>query len=433
MDYKAMSENAVTIYKNAFVHNNNTTLFYAIKPFNYNMYTTDSISSQINSLYNMITSIEDIFGSLRFSLVKYTEILSPEAYKEHVIETIRMWDQNFTPSQEFLQHIQYTTQNYCLLALNIDEESKSIEFENKSAKEIFKDIKNKMVDALANYKQQNIDKERIDSLIERINNIGQGLIKPCSEEMVMSFYIKKVFPSYNLVFKSNEVDNNKLILSFVQQEFKPFLNYFEMSNSGVEVFGAKGKTTYGCVIDVIKFPEEINSESFSLDVNGIVVNAKTLTKEKARLKFTRTRSNIEYEQDTAAVAGSSDQISELEEYRDMTELALAAVNAGRVIAETDIHILVLAKTVEELNKKRQRLISSLKDMGVIATFAPDQAKEYLDSFVWMRPRTYKYLMELRYPLSFRLSQGAAAGDFDSKFASPIFGEDVSKAEATSGA
>lgn len=425
--YTAKTENQISIYNNCLIHKGDTTLYYCVKLYNYKIYTANSIAGQIELLYNLITNIENLFGTLSFSIFRFEDIVSPSQYKEKFLQTVALWDPNFTPSKEFMDNIKYTSQEYCFLAININDKQ-NIDF-NVSLKKMFGEYRDLLLDSFTSFRQQKIDTDRIDGLNEKILNIGQGMIKACPEEVLVAYYIKRIFPSYTLALNKDELDINKQLITYLKQDLTPKFNYFEMSNTGVELLGAEQRVTYGSVVDIVEFPEEIISESFSLDLDSLVVNCRTLTKGKAKRKFTRKKSDIEFEAESAAVAGANAEM-ELEDYKDLADLALAAIGSGRRIAETDIHILVTAGSLEELNKKRFGLISMLKNMQIIATFAPDQAKEYVDSFIRLRPAKYPYLLDLRYPLSFRLTQGSSAGDFDSKYTSPIIGETVSREEAT---
>lgn len=428
--YTARTENKVSLYKNAMVHSGKTTLYYCVNLYNYNEYSFDSIGSQIDILYNLIGNIENIFGNgIKFSMFRYTDILSPKEYMDEIIRTIRLWDDNFTPSEQFRKNVKYTMRNHCLLAVNIDDK-KSIDFNSASIKDIINDYKEAFIDSLANFKQQQVNTERIDSINQRILNVGQGVIKACPEETLLNYYVKRLFPSYNLVIPDRMLQQSKVLISYLQQDLKPYFNYFEMSNAGVELFGATTRKTYGTVIDIVEFPSEIVSENFALNHDNLVMNVQTLSKNEAKLKFNRARADIEFEEESAYTAGTRDQELELDEYKSNIETALAAISAGRTICETDIHILLLADSVEELNKKRFKFITDLKNLNILATFNADQAKTYVDSFIKLRPTKYPFTMDLRYPLSFRLSQGAAVGDGDSKFGSPIIGHAVSSAAAT---
>lgn len=300
-----------------------------------------------------------------------------------------------------------------------------------SLKDIAKGYVDTFLDAFTSYEQQKIDIDRITSLGTQIANVGQNMIRPCPEEILLSFYIGRIFPSYDIILERGEEQRNKAVLSFLQQDFIDHFNYFEMTNAGVELFGAKQQITYGSIIDIIEFPDEINSEYFPLTLNGLVVNSKTMTKQQAKLKFTRKRADIEFEEETAMQAGSRDVHLELADYKDLTDLALAGVSKGMKFIDSDIHILVLGDDLETLNERRAGLISELKDRDIIATFSPVQAETYIDSFIKLRPKKYPFTTDLRFPLAFRLNQGNTICDQDSKYTVPVLGHYVDAAEAQS--
>lgn len=428
MKYRAKTENNVTIYNNAIVNKGHVTLYFCVNLYNYNIYTEASIEQNLNTLQNMLLNIENIFGTFKFSLLRFEDVLPADSYLEDFIETIHLWDENFVPSKNFTDNVEAIMNHYCLLAVNIDED-KAIDFNEASVKTIINQYKDKFLDSIASYKQQEIDKELIDETTIKISNVGQQLISPCPEKILLDYYIKRIYPSYNLIIKDEDIEATKSVLAYLQQDLIPHFNYFEMSNAGVELFGAMTKTTYGSVIDIVEFPEEIISESFALNFDWLVINAKTLSKNQAKLKFKRKLKDVEFEEDSALSAGSSDYNYELQEYKDLAQTAIAAVSLGKKIIESDIHIFIEAKSEKELNKRRFKLISVLKNQGITATFAPDQAKAYVESFVKLRPSKYDFIMDLRFPLAFRMPQGAAVGDFDSKFKAPPIGEITSRDEA----
>lgn len=428
--YTAETENKITIYKNCIVHKGKYTLYFLVNLYNYNLYTESSTSSQIDALSNLILNIESSFSDVKFSLFRFHDVVSPDHYLKDFVKTVQLWQPDFRPTPEFQKNAHVLSKDYCFLAINIDEK-KNIDFNQTSIKEMVKDYKDQFLDLFSSYEQQRIDTKRINDMSTKIFNIGQNLLKPCPEDILLSFYISRIFPSYDIVLESEMKERNKAILSYLQQDFIDHFNYFEMTNAGVELFGAQQQITYGSVIDIVEFPDEIPSEMFPLNLNGIVVNNKTLSKQQAKLKFTRKRADIEYEEETAVQAGSMDVNLELDDYKNMADLGLAAISMGKKIVESDIHILVLADDLEALNNRRAGLISDLKDRDIVATFSPAQATTYLDSFINLRPKKYPFTFDLRYPLSFRLNQGNTICDQDSKYTVPVLGHYVDAAEATS--
>lgn len=424
------TENKVSIVENAIVNNGKITLFFLVNLYNYDIYSTDSINGHITRLYNMITNFENQLQEVKFSIFKFEEITSPDRFIKDFIRTVKLWSPDFNPSPEFIENIDYNVKHYCVLALNVDK-SQSIEFEDMQVKELVKTLGKQVVDYFAVIKQQNVDVEGIKRTTSKIENQGQGIIVACPSDILLNYYVKRMFPSYNLVIDQKDFESTNVVISYLRQNFIPHFNYFEMDNAGVEYFGAKSHVTYGTIIDIIEMPEEINSDYFSLNHSGLVINAKTLSKQKARLQFKRTREDVEYERESAENAGSKDINLELDQYSELVEKGLALASAGRKIVEADMHILILAKTVEELNKKRFSLMSTLKNMNIICTFNSTQAKTYVDSFVKLRPVEYPFLFDLRYCLSFQLNSGVMVGDGDDpKFTSPVIGESTTISEAT---
>lgn len=428
MKVQARTENKITLYNNCIVDKGKMTLYYLVDLYNYGIYTNESVSAELTTLYNFILNVENTFSNLKFSLFRFRDIVSPEEYTKSFIQTIRLWSPNFNPSQEFIDNVQYTSQFYCFMAVNIDQNI-TIDFNSMQIKDIIKQYSKQIVDAFAAYKQQNIDTKLIDDTSRKIEYQGQGIIKPCPENILLSYYIKRMYPYYEIILPPDQFDSTKTVISHLQQNFTPHFNYFEMDNAGVEYFGVEAKKTYGSIIDIIEFPDEIISESFDLCHSGLVVNAKCLGKQEAKLKFMRKKEDIDYEEDSAISAGAKEINLELSDYRDLAETGLAAVSLGRKIIEADIHILLMSDDLDDLNKKRFNLISKLKNKNIIATFNADQANTYVNSFIKLRPISYPFLMDLRYVLSFRLNAGSAVGDFSSSFTSPIIGETVESGEA----
>lgn len=88
--YRAKNENKVTIYKNCIVYRGHQTLFFSVNLYNYNLYTEDSISNQLDIISNLILNIENSFSEVKFSLFRFQDVVSPEKYLEDFIKTVRL-------------------------------------------------------------------------------------------------------------------------------------------------------------------------------------------------------------------------------------------------------------------------------------------------------------------------------------------------------
>ena len=216
------------------------------------------------------------------------------------------------------------------------------------------------------------------------------------------------------------VEHSNAILSGIQQEIVPHLGWFEMSNSGIVIFGAKPRQTFGCVLTILEFPEAIYSENFNIAVPGLHVNMHLIPKDKAILKFKRMRADAKQEEEEAAVAQTDD--SDVDEHVDLVQKALYSIRQGRIATEVDANLLVIADTKDDLDVKKKHIISILSDMNIVCTIAGNQAKTYVNSFVKNKPLNgYYHVMDLQYALSFQLDAGLSCGEADSKFAAPVIG------------
>lgn len=421
--HSVKQEHKIGIYKNCLQHNNNLTLFFLIDQYNYGVYSSESIAAHIQRLYNIIGSLDGIITKPRFTIYDFDNIVSPQQYMESFTETVKLWNPNFTPSQEFVQNIPFLSKRFCVLAICIDTVD-AADLGDMSVVEIGKHLIKQVTDSLASFKQMDLDKEKIDKISTQIENLGRGVMKPMPESLTIQFLLKKMFPSYQILIKEEDQDYTKEIFSYLQQELTPYFNYFVMSNTGVEYFNEKAVETYGCVLNVVSMPEQIDMSRFNLSDANIVVNSTILPKKEAQLMLKRKRSDLEFEQDTAANAGGADAVVELEDIRDNIELGLASISAGNKVVESDIKFLVLGNSLKELNEKRSALIQACRDINISLTFAPNQAKNYIDSFCWNRGYDANFLLELRYILSFQANRGVQICDDNSKFTSPIFAYSV---------
>lgn len=421
--YTAKAEHKIALYKNCLLRNNTLTLFYIVEKYNYGVYSEDSINAYIQRMYNVIGSLDAVIKQPIFTIYNFDDIISPTNYIESFIETIRLWNPNFTPSNDFVNNIPYLSQKYCVLAINIDSAG-ALDLGDMSAKEIVSQLIKQASDYLASFRQMEVDTERVDKISQDIQNMAHGVFQPMPEQILLQFILKKMFPSYQILLKDEEEDYAKEVLTYLQQEITPYFNYFVMSNSGVEYFRQQSRETYGCVLNVVELPDEIDTARFDLSEANLVVNAKILGKEEARLRLKRSRADLKFEQESAAQAGGSDSVVELEDVRENIETGLASVSVGNKLVEVDMKMLILADSLEELNERRSSLIQACRDIGIILTFSPNQATSYLNSFVWNRGTGYDFLLELKYILSFQANRGALLGDEGEKYTSPIFGTTV---------
>lgn len=417
--YKSIKDNKLSIFKNIFINNGSVTAYYVLYPYNYNIMDLSSAGRHIERLYNVLSNLHSSLGEVKLSMFKLKNIISREETIASIIKTVKMYDKDYTDlPDEWKQYIKNISRDFSILAINIDVKN-NFDIENQDLKSIIKSILDNFVKENFSMNTVNVDEEAVASQNIRIHNILQRYAVPANPKLVMNIYVNSLFPSYNLVYNDYLINNSSPILGSIKQEIIPHLGWFEMSNSGIVGFGGTPRTTYGSVLTILEFPEQIRSENFNINMPGLHVNMHLLPKDKALLKFKRMRADVSQESEEAEIANTSD--SDVDEDLSLVQRAIKYIRKGRIATEVDANILVVADTKEELDRKKKHIISVLSDINVVCSIADNQAKTFINSFVKNKPTNYYHIMDLQYALSFQLDDGLLVGDQDSQYAAPVIG------------
>lgn len=417
--YKNIKDNKLSIFKNILINNDSITAYYILYPYNYNIMDLTSAERHIERLYNVLSNLHSSLGEVKLSMFKLKNIISKEETIDSIVQTIKMYDDKYNDlPKEYKNYINNISREFSILAVNIDIKN-NFDIENQNLKTILKDILDNFIKENFSMNSVNIDEEAISLQNVRIKNTLMRYAVPANSKLVMNIYINSLFPSYNLIYNDYLINHSTSILGSVKQEIIPHLGWFEMSNSGIINFGGTPRITYGSVLTILEFPEQIRSENFNINMPGLHVNMNLLAKDKALLKFKRMRADVKQELEEAEIANTSD--SDIDEDESLVQKAIQHIRKGRIATEVDANILVLADSKEELDKKKKHIISILSDINVVCSIAENQAKIFINSFVKNKPSNYYHIMDLQYALSFQLDDGVLVGDGDSKFAAPVIG------------
>lgn len=419
--YNVSHQNKLSIFKNIFINNGTVTAYYVLFPYNYEVFDLRSAERHINNLYTTISTIYSNMGEMKFSMFKLRNIVSKETTIENIIKTVNIYKKDYSEfPKEYQKYIKNITKDFSILAINIDAKN-SIDIENQSIIAIMKQILDSFVKENFTVSHPGVNEDIIRMQNKNFANSLQNSAVPASSQLVMNIFINSVYPSYKLIYDDYIMKNSSSILSSIQQEIIPHLGWFEMSNSGIVAFGGEPRVTYGSILTILELPETINSENFNISMSGLNVNINIPTRQKALLKFKRMRAELEEEEGEAYDANTKD--SDASENVSMLDAAIKDIKAGRVMAELDANILVLAENKDELEKKKKNIISILSKKDIVCSISDNQALTYVNSFIKRAPNFSKYihLMDLQYAISFQLDSGAIAGDSWSEFASPVIG------------
>lgn len=416
INFKNKDKN-IAIFKNILINHDVINAYYVLYPFNYNIMDLNSTEKHVKKLYSAISNLYNSIGEIKISMFQLKNIISKEEVIQSIVKTVKLYkkDYNEFPYKKYIKNI---TRDFSILSIQINAKN-AIDVENQNLKNIIKQLIDSFIKENFTMEVLNIDGKHISMQNTRIKNILARYAVPANEKLVMNIYINSLFPSYNLIYNDYIMNNKNSILAGVKQEIIPHLGWFEMSNSGIVAFGATPRVTYGSILTILEFPESIHSENFNINIPGLHVNMHLLSKDKAILKFKRMRASIDEELKEVEITGNRD--SNVYEYSNMVQQAIDDIRNGRIISEVDANILIIADSKEELEKKKKNIISSLSDINVVCSIAPNQARTFINSFVKNNPINYYHIMDLEYALSFQLDNGVMVGDGDSKFASPVIG------------
>ena len=410
---------------NILINDKKVTAFYIIDSANYSTLNKMGVNNHIGRLENLISSLCMQKPDLSFSLFTINKTITAEDIKRNLVDTIKLWDPEFKDIPEiFKNHITKNEEKFTLLACNIDV-TEFTDIESSSITKIAKEYISNFTTSLLSSKQINIDTDRILKIEKNLNDTICRYGVRASRELTFYAYISSLYPSYEIRYDKNSYITNNMspILGVVNQELEPHFGYFVMKNSGVEMFNLPAQDTYGCLINIMKFPTVIDSNSFNIAFPNLRLNIRTMSKEKAEKAIKRTRADLEFEEETSRSSRTRED-QELVENLNLTELALRNIKNGTILCEMNASILILARDLDKLKSSRRKLITALADTGVLASISIDQAKDFINNYVNFTPTSYKHLCELRYPLSFQINNGTMIGDFDSQYTSPSIGESL---------
>jgi type IV secretory pathway VirB4 component len=215
----------------------------------------------------------------------------------------------------------------------------------------------------------------------------------------------------------------------VTQTVTDNFGWFEMHNEGVDIFNYNPQTTYGCMIDIKKFPEAIETVNFPMEFAGIdyinlVTTIQCLKKEDAQLKIKRVRASDNYELQQAIESGAElEQLEGISKNVAIATHALTEIEKGEIICNFNASLLVTAETKDDLKARIAEVITSCKDRDILASKSLTQALDFLNNYINKKPQKFIHLTSIEFPLSFQQNYGSTVGDTDEVW-SPAIGEDV---------
>lgn len=412
------------------------TAYYIMPLANYSVTSTQGRLASIELITDMLTNLALNRPGSTFSIQRFSKTIRAQDVYNNLLETIHLYRPDYDMPEEFTSHISDTYQDYCLLAVDI-QQSDLINGEAYSTKDTLKELFGSMANKMFGIGNDGVDIQRVVSIEENIFSYLKPKCVRATKELTFYQYISKLYPSYEISYEQNSYfndDNFSGILGVCNQTVEDNFGYFVMHNEGVDFFDLPQQETYGCILNLRAFPGHIQSENFPLNSLGTQINIQTIPKDKADIQLKRRRSSARYKVKEATEAGEEPEgIQAAEEMIDLTTHALAKSTAGVCMCRFNANILVLGVSKEDLTANVNSTVAILRDRGILVAKSLTQAQDFINNFVRLAPAKFDQFTELQFPLSFQQNFGAVVGQFDAKtkingknvaLHAPAIGEDV---------
>lgn len=423
------TDNKLQIIGDNILYNNGIiTAFYILPTTNYSTSSPDGIVRAIRELTSLMSGLAGQRPNLEFSIERIDKIIRAKDVKSNLIETIKMYREDFDMPPEFSYNLRDDSQSYSILGIDI-QQTDIANVEDNSILETAKQLFKRAVAGLTGLGNLNVNAEKLIDIEKNIYGAIRHKCARASRELVFYTYVSKVYPCYEISYDQlsfiNE-NNFENIMGAVSQTVSDNFGWFEMHNDGVDIFDLPQQSTYGCMVDIKNFPLKINSSCFPMDYDGCVTTIKCLKKEEASIKLKRTRAEDKYEMEQAVEFGQAQEeaLDELAESVAIASYALGEIEKGETFCQFNCSILVTGNDREELKTRVARLFADCKDRDILASKSLTQAADFLDNYIHRKPKKYEHFAALQFPLSFQQNQGSIVGDSGTGIFSPAIGEDL---------
>lgn len=422
------NQNRIKLLGDNILYNNGIiSAFYILPVVNYSDASRAVKEGNIEDLTNLLSSLSNNRNGITFTIERIDKIIKAKDVRANLLETIKMYLPDTEMPPEFSNVIKDDIQTYCLLSIDI-KQSEFSDIESYTMKEAIKEVFNQIIDNIASIGSINIDEKKIFDIEDNIYSVIRHKCLRASRELVFYTFCSKIYPCYELSYdRLGHINNDsyEAIMGNLANIYEDGFGYFKMYNIGVDLFGLPVQETYGCMLTIKQFPLVIDNANFPMNFPNCIISGNTLKKDVAKLKFKRERAQARFEERDSI--GSNAEIEDSEESMksiDLTTRGIREVNAGEVMCEFEVSLLVTGVTLEELRKNVSSTLTILNDRNIIAVKSLEQTLCYWKNYISCRPLDHSQFASLKLALSTQMNRGATMGDANGTIFSPAIGESV---------
>lgn len=403
----------------------NATAYYMFPLFSYSIMSPESSESHINKMKSAMQSVKKNFKSITFSIFKVSQVFSVDTKIKNLVKTSMIWDKFYNIPDILRDSIKQEVVDYAIVSVDLTR-ANDIQMAD-SIGEMLKDYAAKFAEEYLMGAKAGINVKRTLAAETVVREVLDRYAQPVNRSVLLNIYAKMVYPSYDLDTELIRPDELETFLPVISQEFTPHFGWFELSNSGAELFNAESVPSYSSVFNISHIPPETLAGDLDLDYPGMRVVFEILDIQEARLMLQKSRADIDYEIQMAETADANISDLELQDNADLTEFALEKLKAGETLCRMNLYALVSSLDKTKLRQKKRNLVSWLHDLDITARTSIDQVGDYYNTYLCSStPKKWDHLCDLAFPLALQLDAGTNLGDFDSKYAAVTIGDDLAE-------
>lgn len=389
---------------NILTNGRNSSAFYILPGFSYELKKVGDINSHIDKMYQMFSVLIKKSPLLSFSLSKLDIPFTKKEIEDNLKNIVKKWSDKGICFEERIKGGSFSI---ILLEIFIEQEKKD---DNVNIKKSFQQIKNNI---LANTGGISMDYSR---LFEVENEFAKMLsvfdVYRATRDIVFRYYLKGIFPGYSFNIDLKGMEYNG-ILNNADQFFNFKMGYFITRNDYMSAFGIKPREIYSSILCFDEFPIVDETYSFIIPNDNVRIFVKTSDQKKLELSLRRKKADFDFTLEKAVKAETTDIDGDLDKIDLITEV-ISRIKEGEIGCEARVVKIISADSKKALDDKKTEFISAMLGRNISCYSFLDQQKAFTEYFNNRRPLSYNLMCDLRYMMSCKVDNFISVGDFDSK-------------------
>lgn len=392
------------IGENIITNGKQSSAFYVMPGFSYELKKIDDINSHIDKIYQMFSVLYKKNPMMSFCLSKLDVPFTKREIEGNLKRVVTKWSDK---GIRFEDRIKGGSFSLILLEIFLDGEKQDQDIDIKKSLQRIRD------NVIAQTGGVSTD---YSHLFELENEFSKMLsvfdVYRASRDLIFRFYLKNIFPGYSFNIDLKNIEYNG-IMNNMDQFFNFKMGYFITKNDYMSAFGIKPREIYSSILCFDEFPIVDETYSFILPNDNMRIFVKTSDQKKLELALKRKKADFDFTLEKATKAGTTDIEGDLDKIDLITEV-ITRIKEGEIGCEAKVVKIISADSKKELDDKKTEFISAMLGRNIACYAFLDQEKAFKECFVERRPQSWNLMCDMRYMMSCKIDNFISVGDFDSK-------------------